>query len=318
MKKKLCLIILFIVLFLVPLSRSAHADTVTTGVKKYCAVKARNASGGSNADDKYKRAYNSCIELVKNECEGKNIELCIPEEYRSSDKKEDTVDKAALIDAACKDAIKDLKASQQETGYYTCKSYLNNYECNNVDCYHQLLCNSQYKDQIASCNSKKNNNNNKIEDKKEDNKVITGPTNDNGSGDSGSGNSGTEDKPVAKEEPKKEDKIYDLCAGFEGVVYYAIYVIKILRTIVPILLIIWASVDLLRSIISSDEKMMKAKRKPIIQRVISAVLVFLLPWLVSLAVGSFSKTGDGDWKACWIKAWNKGEKDTGIFNIKNW
>lgn len=112
-------------------------------------------------------------------------------------------------------------------------------------------------------------------------------------------------------------EVYDTCAGFDAVIYYVVYAIRILRIVVPIILILWASIDLVRSIISGDEKKISAMRKPIIQRFLSAVLVFLLPWIVSLLIGSVSKSGDADWKTCFRAAWT-GKKDNTIFDIKKW
>ncbi|MBR4830910.1 MAG: hypothetical protein IKZ96_04065 [Bacilli bacterium] len=96
------------------------------------------------------------------------------------------------------------------------------------------------------------------------------------------------------------------CAGVSALVYYGVYIVKVIQIIVPIALIIWGSIDLLRSIISGDEKKISAARKPFIQRLLSAVLVFLLPWLVSLVIGFASDDANADWKTCWKAAWKAG------------
>ena len=97
------------------------------------------------------------------------------------------------------------------------------------------------------------------------------------------------------------------CAGIAGIVFYGVYVVKIIQIIVPIALIIWGSIDLLKSIISGDEKKISAARKPFIQRLISAVIVFLLPWIVNVAInfatGKDDDKNKADWKTCWTKAW---------------
>ena len=96
------------------------------------------------------------------------------------------------------------------------------------------------------------------------------------------------------------------CAGASTIVYYGIYIVKVIQIVVPIALIIWGSIDLLRSIISGDEKKISAARKPFIQRLLSAVLVFLLPWLVSMVIGFASDDANADWKTCWKYAWKNG------------
>ena len=108
------------------------------------------------------------------------------------------------------------------------------------------------------------------------------------------------------------------CYGLSAVVFYGVYIVKVIQIVVPILLIIWGSIDLLKSIISGDEKKISAARKPFIQRLLSAVLVFLLPWLVN-AIISFSagNTTNNNWKACWNAAWNGEKPDTISANILN-
>ena len=98
------------------------------------------------------------------------------------------------------------------------------------------------------------------------------------------------------------------CAGIAAIVYYGVYVVKVIQIIVPIVLIIWGSIDLIKSIISGDEKKISAARKPFIQRLVSAVIVFLLPWIVNFFVGSISSSANDDWKACWKAAWNGGNR----------
>ena len=103
----------------------------------------------------------------------------------------------------------------------------------------------------------------------------------------------------------------DVCAGISSILYYGIYVVKVIQIIVPIALILWGSIDLLKSIISGDEKKISAARKPFIQRLISAVIVFLLPWVVNLVIGFASEDGNNDWKDCWKAAWKNGPSNLG-------
>ena len=108
--------------------------------------------------------------------------------------------------------------------------------------------------------------------------------------------------PAAWVTPGDEYGEYDAgnCYGFGEVVYYITMVIKIFQIAAPILLIIWASVDLVKSITSSDEKRIIEKRKPIIQRFVAAGLIFLIPLIVELIVDGFSINGDeGSWLECW-------------------
>ena len=99
------------------------------------------------------------------------------------------------------------------------------------------------------------------------------------------------------------------CAGVSDIIYYGVYIVKVIQIVVPIALIIWGSIDLLKSIISGDEKKISAARKPFIQRLISAVIVFLLPWIVNTLIGFASEEGNAGWKECWKYAWQNGRPE---------
>ena len=84
-----------------------------------------------------------------------------------------------------------------------------------------------------------------------------------------------------------------------GVLFIAKTVVRILQIAVPIGLIIWGTIDIGKSVIAGDEKKIKEAQKPFVKRVIAAVIVFLIPWLVELVLGFVS---NGEWKACWDEA----------------
>lgn len=89
--------------------------------------------------------------------------------------------------------------------------------------------------------------------------------------------------------------------GLASVLHYAVIVINLIRIIAPLALIIWGSIDLLKGIIAGDDKKVAAARKPFIQRLISAILIFLIPWIVNFAINTFVSDGS-DWKACYREA----------------
>lgn len=91
--------------------------------------------------------------------------------------------------------------------------------------------------------------------------------------------------------------------GLENVFKYAILVIKIIQIAAPIALIIWGSIDLLKAVIAGDDKKIKEARKPFVQRIISAVLIFLIPWITNFVINSFTTDGKG-WVACYQAASN--------------
>ena len=84
-------------------------------------------------------------------------------------------------------------------------------------------------------------------------------------------------------------------------------VVQALQIVVPIALIIWGTIDIGKAVIAGDEKKIKEAQKPFVKRVIAAVVVFLIPFLVSVILGYVS---NGEWKDCWTEA-----KDRNITEI---
>ena len=87
----------------------------------------------------------------------------------------------------------------------------------------------------------------------------------------------------------------------ENLIHYAVVAINVIQIVAPIALIIWGSLDLLKGIIAGDEKKIADARKPFIQRLISAIIIFLIPFLVNSAINAFVADGS-DWKTCYKAA----------------
>lgn len=79
-------------------------------------------------------------------------------------------------------------------------------------------------------------------------------------------------------------------------------VIQILQIAVPFALIIWGSLDFFKAVIAGDDKEMKQKRKPFIQRVVAAIIVLLLPMLVDIIMSNIAKDHEGSFASCWQNA----------------
>lgn len=57
-------------------------------------------------------------------------------------------------------------------------------------------------------------------------------------------------------------------------------VITVVQYAVPVALILWGSIDLFKSITSGKDDDIKKKQTLLFKKVLSAVIIFLLPWLV--------------------------------------
>lgn len=90
--------------------------------------------------------------------------------------------------------------------------------------------------------------------------------------------------------------ILDACEGIGNVVAIAKLALRIIMIIGPILLILWGSIDLIKSIVQGKEEDIKKSQKILVRRLISAVLLLLLPALVGWAMGLI---GSKNWKTCW-------------------
>lgn len=90
-------------------------------------------------------------------------------------------------------------------------------------------------------------------------------------------------------------------------------VVRVLQIAVPIALIIWGTIDIGKAVIAGDEKKIKEAQKPFVKRVIAAIIVFCVPFIVELVLGYVS---DGTWKDCWTKATTGMPSSTGDNSIK--
>lgn len=79
-------------------------------------------------------------------------------------------------------------------------------------------------------------------------------------------------------------------------------VIRILQIAVPFALIIWGSLDFFKAVIAGDEKEMKMKRKPFVQRLIAALIVLLLPSIVNLIMKNIAKNQNNTFVNCYNEA----------------
>ncbi len=78
-----------------------------------------------------------------------------------------------------------------------------------------------------------------------------------------------------------------LCAGIEvpdTLFNVVATIIKLIKVVVPILLIIWGMLDFAKSVVAKKEDDVKKYQKSFVSRLISAILVFLVITIVQLVV----------------------------------
>lgn len=87
-------------------------------------------------------------------------------------------------------------------------------------------------------------------------------------------------------------------------------IIRVIQYLVPVILVLWGSLDLFKAITQGKEEDIKKKQNTLIKRAIAAVLVFILPWAVVTIMG-FLGNSIGKIAKCYEKA------PAGIPNITN-
>lgn len=100
-------------------------------------------------------------------------------------------------------------------------------------------------------------------------------------------------------------QIADACGGLLPIVKMLRNVLNIVQIFIPILLILFGTIDLGKAVISSDEKEIKAAQSRLIKRCIYAAAVFFVVLLVTVVmniVASSGESGTKKWKTCWNAA----------------
>ncbi len=81
-------------------------------------------------------------------------------------------------------------------------------------------------------------------------------------------------------------------------------IIPIVQIFIPILLIVFGTIDLGKAVISSDDKEVKAAQGRLIKRIIYAVLIFFIVTFVTVVmnlVGTAGEDGGSAWWECYEK-----------------
>ena len=89
----------------------------------------------------------------------------------------------------------------------------------------------------------------------------------------------------------------DLCTEAKEILGVIHYVYLGIIIVVPIILIITGMIDLAKAVTEKKDDDIKKAQHTLVNKAISAALVFLVPFLVAIVMRAVS-SGDG-YKACW-------------------
>ena len=103
-------------------------------------------------------------------------------------------------------------------------------------------------------------------------------------------------------------EIIDCSEEILGLIGIVKFVLNLIQWVIPIVLVVLCTIDMFKAMTSGDEKAIKAAQKQAIMRIVYALVIFLIPFLVRLAfslIGSLSVSGNdsatisGDFWSCW-------------------
>lgn len=99
----------------------------------------------------------------------------------------------------------------------------------------------------------------------------------------------------------------DSCGGLLPLVRMLRKVLTIVQIFIPILLILFGTIDLGKAVIASDEKEIKGAQSKLIKRCIYAVAIFFVVMLVTVIMNIVASSGEksantSGWKTCWNAA----------------
>lgn len=99
------------------------------------------------------------------------------------------------------------------------------------------------------------------------------------------------------------------CYGLQPIISLIKALLNILQIVVPILLIVWGSLDLGKAVMANDDKEIKGATGKLIKRAIAAAIVFFIPWLVSLIMNIVAGYSDGaaDGATSFAECWTTGQ-----------
>lgn len=103
----------------------------------------------------------------------------------------------------------------------------------------------------------------------------------------------------------------DFCEKFQFVINIVGYLFKIIRYVIPAILIVLATIDVVQVVISPDEKKKKDAGSKIGQRLIYAVVIFLVPMFIKMIFNILANNqpedfgGESSYQTTWIDCANR-------------
>ena len=88
------------------------------------------------------------------------------------------------------------------------------------------------------------------------------------------------------------DSTENFCTKSGSVLQIVGYVLLVLKIVVPVIIIVLASIDMSKAVVSGEDKAVKEQSWRLIKRIILGVVIFLIPTIVKLVFFSISYFSD--------------------------
>ena len=112
----------------------------------------------------------------------------------------------------------------------------------------------------------------------------------------------------------------EMCKNLQPFLNVIKILLEILRWTVPILLIVFGSIDMFNAMTKADdEKILQDTRQKFIKRVIYGIIVFLIPLIVNVIMDLVDEAGIKDENSVtattWVSCWNDSIDTSGCSDI---
>ena len=78
---------------------------------------------------------------------------------------------------------------------------------------------------------------------------------------------------------------------------------NVIRFVIPVILIVFCTIDVFKIIVSKKEDEIKKLRKDVIMKVVYAIVIYLIPFLIPFVLNLVNNLipfdYDASWKECW-------------------
>jgi len=104
------------------------------------------------------------------------------------------------------------------------------------------------------------------------------------------------------------DEVRQMCYDMKPILVVVKYIILILQWSVPLILLVWGSIDIFKAIAKADDsKVVEDAKKSFIKRLVYGAIIFIVPFVVRLILGlvedNMLKDNDEFSPTSWIGCW---------------